>query len=50
MWSVTDLNPNLATQIFAFAIDGEALNLNYEEQFIPGPLYPPGQVNKALEK
>jgi hypothetical protein len=48
--SDNDLDPNRATQIYAFAIDGAALNLNYQEQFIPGPLYPPGQVKKALGK
>ena len=46
--SDNDLDPNRATQIYAFAIDGAALNLKFEEQFIPGPLYPPGQVKKAL--
>jgi hypothetical protein len=46
--SDNDLNPAVATQILAFALDGEVLGLNYEEQFIPGPLYPPGQVKKAL--
>jgi hypothetical protein len=46
--SDNDLNPNLATQIYAFAIDGAAANVNVESQFLPGPLYPPGQVKKAL--
>jgi hypothetical protein len=48
--SDNDLNPSLATQIYAFAIDGAAVGLSYQEQFIPGPLYPPGQVKKALEE
>jgi len=41
------LNPNLATHIYAFAIDPSALD--YEAQSLPGPLYPPGQVKKALK-
>jgi hypothetical protein len=45
--SDNDLNPDLATQIYAFAIDASLLN--FERQFLPGPLYPPGQVKKALE-
>jgi hypothetical protein len=44
--SDNDLNPSLATQIYAFAIDASLLNVI--EQFLPGPLYPPGQVKKAL--
>ena len=44
--SDNDLNPGLATQIYAFAIDASLLN--FERQFLPGPLYPPGQVRKAL--
>ena len=45
--SDNDLNPSLATQIYAFAIDPSLVNL--QEQFLPGPLYPPGQVKKALQ-
>ena len=44
--SDNDLNPSLATQIYAFAI--EPTLLNFQPQFLPGPLYPPGQVKKAL--
>ena len=44
--SDNDLNPGLATQIYAFAIDSSLLNL--QEQLLPGPFYPPGQVKKAL--
>ena len=44
--SDNDLNPSLATQIYSFAIDPALLS--FEEQFLPGPLYPPGQVKKAL--
>jgi hypothetical protein len=45
--SDNDLNPDLATQIYSFAIDTSLLN--FETPFLPGPLYPPGQVKKALE-
>jgi hypothetical protein len=44
--SDNDLNPALATQIYSFAIDASVLD--YEKQFLPGPLFPPGQVKKAL--
>lgn len=47
--SDNDLNPALATQIYAFAVDGSAANINFQPQSLPGPLYPPGQVKKALE-
>jgi hypothetical protein len=43
--SDNDLNPSLATQIYAFAI--EASLINFEPQSLPGPLYPPGQVRKV---
>ena len=45
--SDNDLNPSLGTQIYAFAIDPSLLN--FQEQLLPGPLYPPGQVKKALQ-
>ena len=45
--SDNDLNPSLATQIYAFAIDPSLINL--QQQLLPGPLYPPGQVKKALQ-
>lgn len=45
--SDNDLNPSLATQIYAFAIDPSLINL--EAQLLRGPLYPPGQVKKALQ-
>lgn len=48
--SDNDLDPSLATQIYAFAIDGSAASLNVQNQYLPGPLYPPGQVKKALEQ
>ncbi len=44
--SDNDLNPTLATQLYSFAIEPSLLN--FEEQLLPGPLYPPGQVKKAL--
>ena len=44
--SDNDLNPSLATQIYAFAIDPSLINL--EAQLLRVPLYPPGQVKKAL--
>jgi hypothetical protein len=44
--SDNDLNPSLATQIYAFAVDPSLIN--FQEQVLPGPLYPPGQVKKAL--
>ena len=40
--SDNDLNPALATQIYAFAIDPSLLD--FQQQFLPGPLFPPGQV------
>ncbi len=45
--SDNDLNSNLATQIYAFAIDPSLLN--FQAQILPEPLYPPGQVKKALK-
>jgi len=44
--SDNDLNPALATQIYAFAIDPSLLNLL--QQFLQEPLFPPGQVKKAF--
>ena len=46
VFSDNDLNPALASQIYSFAIDSELIDL--EHQFLPGPLFPPGQVKKAL--
>ena len=48
VFSDNDLNPGLASQIYSFAIDSALINL--EHQFLPGPLYPPGQVKKALSE
>lgn len=45
--SDNDLNPGLATQIYAFAI--EPALINFQPQVLPGPFYPPGQVKKALQ-
>lgn len=44
--SDNDLTPSLATQIYAFAIDLSLLN--FQQQILPEPLFPPGQVKKAL--
>lgn len=44
--SDNDLNPNLATQIYAFAIDGAQAGIDYVPQQIPAPMFPPGQVKK----
>jgi hypothetical protein len=48
--SDNDLSLDPPTQIYAFAIDGSAAgaNLAYEPQRTGGPLFPPGQVKKAL--
>lgn len=48
VFSDNDLNPGLASQIYSFAVDPELINL--EQQFLPGPLYPPGQVKKAVQR
>ena len=37
--SDNDLNPNLDTQIYAFAIDPSLID--FERQFLPLPVYPP---------
>lgn len=39
--------PARPTQIYAFAI-GAAAHINYQPQQLPEPLFPPGQVQKAL--
>lgn len=44
--SDNDLNTNLATQIYAFAV--EPALINFQPQILPEPFYPPGQVKKAL--
>jgi hypothetical protein len=48
--SDNDLSLVNPTQIYAFAIDDHELltPLNLQHQTLPGPLYPPGQVKKAL--
>lgn len=45
--SDNDLTPASPTQIYAFAIGPEA-GSTYEPQVLPEPLFPPGQVKKAL--
>jgi hypothetical protein len=44
--SDNDLNPSLATQIYAFAI--EPTLINFQQQILPDPLFPPGQVKKLV--
>jgi hypothetical protein len=45
--SDNDLNPGLPTQIYAFAVDPALIN--FERQFLPGPLFSPGQGNKPAQ-
>ena len=44
-----DVNPNLATQIYAFAVNGAQAGVRYVPQRILVPMFPPGQVKKALK-
>ena len=44
--SDNDLNTALATQIYAFGIEPHLLQR--QPQLLPGPLFPPGQVKKAI--
>jgi hypothetical protein len=46
--SDNDLYPGRPTQIFAFAIDATAANINVIPQQFSGPMFPPGQVKKSL--
>jgi len=41
-----DLDPSVDTQIYAFAISPSLVDLG--QQWLPGPLFPPGQVRKLL--
>jgi hypothetical protein len=45
--SDNDLSPTIDTQLFAFAVEASSIDL--QPQVLPGPLYPPGQVKKALK-
>jgi hypothetical protein len=47
--SDNDLFLGLPTKIYAFAVDATAAHITYQPQELPGPLYPPGQVKKALD-
>jgi hypothetical protein len=47
--SDNDLNRGIATQIYAFAVDASQAGITYQPQQLPGPLFPPGQVKKALK-
>jgi hypothetical protein len=51
VFSDNDLFPGRPTQIYAFAIAGSAAgaNVQYVPQQVSGPMYPPGQVKKALK-
>jgi len=40
----------LPTQVYAFAIDGEAAGIHYVPQSMKGPFFPPGQVKKIVGK
>ena len=46
--SNNDLFAGLPTQIYAFAIDGQAAGIDYQPQHINGPLFPQAQVKKDL--
>jgi len=52
LFTDNDLFPGLPTQIYAFAIDSSpsGANFQYVPQQVSGPLYPPGQVKKALKE
>ena len=47
--SDNDLNRGIATQIYAFAVDAAQAGITYQPQQLPDPLFPPGQVKKALK-
>ncbi len=47
--SDNDLDPSLATQIYAFAIDTAAAKLDYQRQFLPLPIFPPWQIRQILQ-
>ncbi|MEO7274228.1 MAG: esterase-like activity of phytase family protein [Vicinamibacterales bacterium] len=47
--SDNDLYPGRPTQIYAFAVDAVAANLQFQPRNYPGPMVPPGQVKKALK-
>jgi hypothetical protein len=44
--SDNDLTPSLATQIYGFAIGASAID--FEQQVLSAPLFPPGQVKKIV--
>jgi hypothetical protein len=44
--SDNDLSPSLPTRIYAFAID--QARVDWERPYLPGPLFPPGQVKKLV--
>ena len=40
----------IATQIYAFEIDGALAHIDYQPATLPGPMFPPGQVKKILTR
>jgi hypothetical protein len=46
--SDNDLNPNIGTQIYAFAVDAAAAGVSYVPQELPNPMFPPREVQKAI--
>ena len=47
--SDNDLYPGRPTQIYAFAVDAAAAGITFQPRSYPGPMFPPGQVKKALK-
>jgi len=48
--SDNDLFPGRPTQVYAFAIDAAAAGINLVPQQVGGPMFPPGQLKKALRQ
>jgi hypothetical protein len=46
--SDNDLNPGIATQIYAFAVKASDAGITFVRQEQPEPMFPPGQVKKLL--
>lgn len=46
--SDNDLNPTIATQIYAFAVKASDAGITFVRQEQPEPMFPPGQVKKLL--
>src|SRR5262245_7584120 len=45
-----DLNPQIATQIYAFAVEGSAASVDFQKQSLPRPLLPEALVKKAVDE